>query len=90
MLMEHNTDLGIDVSKARFWSNAMMTVEVPMPEKGEVERILGYVPIVRCGACKYAETSDDPDIGLWCARYGRVFARDFFCRDGERRDDADT
>ena len=85
-----NNDLGVDVSLARFWSNALMTVEIPMPDKDVVEQALGYVPIVRCEYCKYWLPNDlDKDSG-WCPRNRHYYEKDFFCRDGMRRDNNDT
>ena len=75
-------DLGVDVSRARFWSNAQLTIEIPMPDKDVVEQVLGYVPIVRCEACKWFDGQE------LCERHGFFVGLDltFFCRDGERRD----
>lgn len=83
--MADHKDLGVDVSRARFWSNAQLTIEIPMPDKDVVEQALGYVPIVRCEACKFSE----PQYGKArrsCGVLGLLLHDDFFCAYGERRE----
>ena len=44
------------------------------------------VEVVRCKDCRYAPHTDIND--YWCDKFERVFCSDWFCADGERRDDA--
>ena len=78
-------DYGIDVSDARFWANVEMTVEIPMPDKKTVEKVLGYIPIVRCHKCLYWKYEPGPMEGL-CRRCGNVTRSMHFCAYGERRE----
>lgn len=52
--------------------------------------ILSVEPLVRCRECKHSRT-DDVFGGRWCQLPGSIkrVRDEFFCADGERKDDAD-
>lgn len=71
------------------------TVLVEVPVKGIVEAIIqqlvdggALVEVVRCRDCKYNE---DAGPGMvYCPNVGGCVSEDFFCADGERRDENGT
>ena len=47
------------------------------------------VQVVRCGECKHWESAKDPDDGGLCRALGFLRTdREWYCADGERKDDA--
>lgn len=74
---------GIDVGRAKFFANAQMTIEIPMPSKAEFEKGFGYVPIIRCRNCKHWNVQTDYPCG-WCEYNGHYYKPDFYCAYGER------
>lgn len=52
-----------------------------------VEYTSDYVPVVRCRDCKYAQT-DVMYHDIWCD--GIIRKPNWFCADGERRDEDGT
>lgn len=49
------------------------------------------VQVVRCGECKEWESAKDPDDGGLCRALGFLrTVREWYCADGERKDDGDN
>ena len=47
------------------------------------------VPVVRCKDCKYGAYDFTANY-YWCKGKGYAYEAEFYCADGERRDDAET
>ena len=73
----------------RYYHPYSKSNNIPIPELYDIlERIstVDAVPVVRCGECKHYNA------GFECLieGYGIVRPKDWFCADGERREDGDN
>lgn len=46
------------------------------------------VHVVRCRECKYSEQCAETDQRVWCIKRGMSKANEWYCADGERKEDA--
>lgn len=46
------------------------------------------VEVVRCRECKYSELCTETDQRVWCIKQGMSKANEWYCADGERKEDA--
>jgi hypothetical protein len=58
--------------------------------KEAMERVptVDAVEVVRCKDCKFGEYDEDFPNQYYCPNWGCAFRSDWFCADGERREDA--
>lgn len=74
---EHDVVLK-DGAKHRCFDTTMLT-EIPTAIK-----------VVRCKDCKFGEYDEDFPNQYYCPNWGCAFRSDWYCADGEEREDAET
>ena len=89
--MEKEIEYGYDISGMKAFSDAEMTMKIPIVSlsKEQLTEILGGIPIVRCRDCKHYKEGELLGPTKFCFFYqigtGLNTADDDFCSKGERR-----
>ena len=50
--------------------------------------VVDAVAVVRCKECKYSELCIETNQRVWCLKQGMSKANEWYCADGERKEDA--
>lgn len=77
-------EYGYDIANIRAYSDAEMTIEIPLQDipEDQFQKILGGISIVRCKDCRY---NNDETMYPTCDKGIDIGDENFFCAFGELR-----